>query len=135
MANVIYPYARQDFGAANINWVTDDIKIVLLNSTYVYDGADRYLTDLTGTVATSANLAGKTNVFGVMDASDVVLSSVAAGSTVTQVVIYQDTGTPGTSRLLVFFDRRATSVLISTATDNGDIVVIWSDGTNKIFKI
>lgn len=135
MANALYPLARQAFGAGNLNWTGQDFKVVLLTSAYTYDAADEFESDLTGIIDESGNLAGKTNVLGVMDANDVVLSTVTAGSTISQLVVFQDTGTPATSRLVLYFDRLATSVLIDVDTDNGDVTVIWSDGMNKIFKL
>lgn len=131
----IYPLGRQAWGDGDVSWSGDDIKVVLLDDTYEYDAAHEFHDDLTGILATSGNLTGKTNVLGVMDADDVTIPAVAAGDTITQVVIFQDTTVSATSRLLAHYDRLATSVLIETDTDGGAILIPWSNGPTKILRL
>lgn len=135
MSNAIYPEGREAFGNAQIAWLTDDIRLVIMDSTYVYGAAHQFHSDLTGILATSANFAGKTNVGGVMDADNVTLSAVPIGDTIETIAIYKWTGVSGTSPLICFFDRNAASVLISVDTDNGDVLVRWSNGATKIFRL
>jgi hypothetical protein len=83
-------------------------------------------------VATSANLTTKTTTGGVFDADDVTFTAVATGSTVTQMVLYQDTGVAGTSRLIALFD---TVTGLPIPTNGGDLLVSWSNGASKIFSL
>lgn len=53
-------------------------------------------------------------------AGNAVFPDVASGSTVTQYVIYKDTGTASTSALIAHFDTTA------TATSGEDIVIAWA---------
>ena len=136
MANAIYPLARQAWADGGLSWSTDDWRIALLNSTYAYSDAHEFYTDVNAAeIAVSANLDGKTNVGGICDANDLVIPAVAAGSTISNVVIYQWTGVAATSRVAVFYDSLATAELISVATDSGNVSVKWSDGPLKIFRL
>ena len=48
------------------------------------------------------------------------------------MVIYQDTGDVNTSRLIAFID---TATGLPVTPNGGDIVVEWSNGAVKIFKL
>lgn len=108
-----------------------DIKVVLLDSGYTYSAAHDMHDDITGStiVATSGNLASKTTTAGTFDAADVVFSAVT-GDTVTQFVIYKDTGVSSTSPLIAHFD---TATGLSVAPNGGDITLAWN--ASGIFSI
>jgi len=135
MANFVYDKARESFLKAEINITSDNIKVVLCSSGYTANAStDQFLSDISGgnRIATTANLASKTTTAGVFDAADTVWSAVAGGSTGTQAVIYQDTGSAATSRLIANINV-ATNLPV---TSNGsDIDMIWDNGSNKILKL
>jgi hypothetical protein len=135
MANSLYPLGRQKWLEGDVAWLTDDIKVALLSATYVYADTDEFLDDLSGVLATSANLSGKTSTLGVADATDVVFASVAVGPAATQIVVYKDTGVAATSPLLVFYDTNSSSVLLNVAPNGTDITAIWSNGPLKMFRL
>ena len=68
---------------------------------------------------------------GVADAADILFTAVT-GATVEALVIYRDTGTPGTSRLIAYIDS-ATG--LPFAPSGADVTVQWDNGINKIFKL
>ena len=70
MANAVYPTGMKAFADADIDYLVDDIKIVAMSSAYTYSAAHDFRNDLTGIVATSANLGTKTSTGGVLDAAD-----------------------------------------------------------------
>lgn len=126
MANYIYDKACSSLWAANIDWEIDNIKAVLVDTAdYTANKAtDEFLSDIpvAARVATSANLTSTTITGRVVDAADVVLSSVS-GDTSEAVVLYQDTGVAGTSRLIIYADT-ATGLPV---TPNGtDITIRWN---------
>lgn len=123
MSNSLFPTAKESFLKGEIDLATDNIKVVLLSATYTYSAAHQFLSSLSGTVATSGNLASKTTTSGVFDAADVTFTAVT-GSAVTQIVIYQDTGVAGTSRLIAFFDTGVTGLPVTP--NGGDISITWS---------
>jgi len=133
MANRLYDLGRESFLKGEISWSGDNIKACLVDSaSYTPDtAADQFLSDLSGVVATSGNLASKTTTDGVADAADVTFSSVT-GNQSEYIVVYQDTGTPSTSRLIALVD---TATGLPVTPNGGDIVVQWDSGANKIFKL
>jgi hypothetical protein len=82
-------------------------------------------------VATSGNLASKTYALGVMDAADITFTTVS-GDICEALIIYQDTGTPETSRLIAYIDD-ATGLPVTPV--GVDINVTWDSGANRIFKL
>ena len=136
MANAIYPKARQAFARGEIDWQADNIKVLLVDSTYVYSESQDFRDDVGGgsVVATSGNLSAKTSDLGIMDAADITIATVS-GDTIVGVILFQDTGTPATSHLIAYWDSTAASVLISVAPDGTSIRVRWSNGPLKIFRL
>jgi len=136
MANALYDSARESFLSGNLDWLTDNIKVVLVEG-YTPDTATHdFLDDVTGAggtlVATSANLSNKTATDGVADADDVTFTEVAAGDPCDHLVIYKDTGTAGTSNLIAVID---TATGLPLTPNGGDVTVQWDSGENKIFAL
>lgn len=136
MANAIYPGGREAFLTGQIDWLTDDIRMVAVDSGYVYDDAHVFLDDVGGAtrVATSGAFTGKDATGGVADAADVTLASVS-GDDIEGLVIYHHTGTEGTSVLLLFLDTKTNASAILIVPTGDDVTVTWSNGSNKIFKL
>ena len=120
MANALYDKGRQGFLEGAIDWDTDSIKLVLIDTAdYTVDLANHdNLDDIPAAarVATSGNLASKTVTDGVADAADVTFTSVS-GDTVEAIALYKDTGNESTSRLIAYIDT-ATGLPL---TPNGEI--------------
>jgi SAM-dependent methyltransferase len=96
-------------------------------------GADQHLDDIpvAARVATSGVFVGKSVTAGVADADNITFSSVSGDQSET-IVVYQDTGTEATSRLIGYIDT-ATGLPITPT--GSDIDVQWDDGANRIFKL
>lgn len=135
MASILYPLGRQAFGEAAINWTVDNIRCVVLSSTYTYSDLHQFHSDLTGILGTSANLTGTSNVLGVFDAADPTITGVAAGSTVAGVAVYKWTGTSATSRLIIFYDHNISGSALAAPTDGSGIPIHWPNGPTKMFRI
>jgi len=133
MANALYDKGRQKFLEGGIAILTDDIKAALIDTgVYTVDLVnDEFQSDLSGVVATSAAMSGKSSTDGIFDATDVVFSTVS-GNTVEAIVIFKDTGTPATSPLIAYID---TGTGLPVTPNGGDITVQWSSATEKIFKL
>jgi hypothetical protein len=135
MANQLYDAGREAFLAGNLDWDANTIKIAFVDSSN-YSLAittDDYLDDISasGIVAVSAALGSKTTTDGVADAADITVSSVS-GSQFEYIIIYQDSGSTATSRLIAAIDS-ATG--LPCTPNGGDITVQWDSGANKIFKL
>lgn len=133
MANALYDLGRQGFLDGSIDWDTDNIKCVLVDTgTYTVNLAThQFHSDLSGIVATSANLASKTVTAGVADAADITFTAVS-GSSVEAIVIYQDSGASSTSRLIAYID---TGTGLPVTPNGGDITIQWAGTSNRIFKL
>lgn len=135
MADELYGSGRNAFLTGQIDWTTASISIALVDtSSYTMSAAnDNYFSDIpSAAVIATTTLSNKTASAGVADADDPTFPTVASGSTGGALVIYQDTGTASTSQLIAYIDS-ATGLPIQTS--GGNIIVQFSSGTNRIFKL
>lgn len=134
MANALYDKGRQGFLEGAIDWDTDTIKVALIDTgSYTVNLAthDNWDDASAGVVGTPQTLGGKTVADGVADANDVTFTAVS-GATVEALIIFKDTGTPSTSRLIAYID---TGTGLPVTPNGGDIIVVWDSGANRIFKL
>lgn len=133
MTNALYDPARESFLRGEISWNSNNIKVVLVSASYTFSAAHQYLSSVPGgaRVATSANLVSKTTTGGVADAADISFPSVT-GAPVVAAVIYQDTGTEGTSRLIAYID---TATGLPVTPNGGPINITWNSGNDRIFRL
>ncbi len=135
MANTLYDYARQRFLEAQINWMSDTIKVILVDTgSYTPNTAShQYLSDVSGSarIAGPVTLTSKATTGGAADAADCTFTAVS-GASIEAIVIYKDTGTESTSPLIAYID---TATGLPITPNGGDIVVTWDNGTNKYFKV
>lgn len=123
MANALYPLGRQAFLDGDIDWAANNIKVVLVDTTYVFSAAHQFLSSVAGdVVATSGNLANKTSTNGTADADNITFTAVS-GAQVGSFVVFQDTGNAATSRLIAYFDS-ATGLPVTP--NGGDITITWN---------
>ena len=135
MANALYDKGREGFLDGSIDWDTDDIRCILIDTNdYSVDLAlHDNLDDVPAParVAVSGALTGKTVAAGVADADDVTFTSVT-GDQCEAIVIYKHTGTESTSRLIAYIDS-ATGLPVTP--NGGDITVQWDSAAEKMFKL
>ena len=121
MANALYPKWKEALisGGAN-SALTGTVKVALVDTgTYTYSAAHEFLTSLTGVVGTAQTIgATKTYTNGVFDGADVTFTAVT-GNSAEALVIYIDTGTAGTSRLVAYLDTSVTGLPVTP--NGGDI--------------
>jgi hypothetical protein len=138
MANALYATGRNAFLSAAINWTTDNIKCILVNtSLYTKNLAtDQFLTTISGItgaiIATSANLTSTSASAGIANAATVTFATVASGPAAGALVLYRDTGTGSTSQLIAYID---TATGLPVTPNGGSITVTWDTGANKIFQL
>ncbi|RMX08492.1 hypothetical protein D8I35_05285 [Corticibacter populi] len=135
MANTLYAKARQRFLEGQFNWLTDTIKVVLVDTgaytpqTEVHE----FYSDIASSarVTTPVTLTTKTTTNGAADAADCTFTSVS-GASIEAIVIYADTGTEATSPLICIID---TATGLPITPNGGDIICVWDSGVNKIFRV
>ena len=107
MANTLYDAARQRFLEAQINWMTDTVKVILVD-TGAYTpqtSIHQYLADIpvSARIAGPVTLTAKATTGGAADAADVTFTS-GSGTSIEAIIIYIDTGTEATSPLIAYVD-------------------------------
>ena len=134
MANAVYPKAKKAILDGDVDFLTDTIKIVLVDATYTYSTAHDFLDDIAAgdRVATSAALSSKTTTDGAFDAADVTFTSLT-GNTVTSWVLFKDTGSAATSQLIAYFDTVSGGGALSFTPNGGNFTL--SFGASGIFTI
>ena len=125
MANTLFDAARQRFLEGQFNWLTDTIKVILVDTgAYTPQTAiHQYLADipLSARIAGPVTLTSKATTGGAADGADVTFTSVS-GPTIEAIVIYRDTGTEATSPLIAYID---TATGLPITPNGGDIIVTW----------
>ena len=151
--NQNYASANAAFLEGQINWLSDNIKVALLNPSYtggnIAIAGDVYFTAIAPYVLVGSTpiktLTGKSvNVgssYGTTNAATVTFSSLSASQILGYLCIFKDpditnaNGAPssanqGSSQLIHLIDS---GYMIGTGTDGGDITVMWN--SSGIFNL
>jgi hypothetical protein len=134
VANTLYPKGRQKFLEGGIAWLTDTIKVILVDTAaYTYSSSHEFLSNIPvgARVGTAVTLTTKTSINGVADADDVTFVALT-GAELEAVVIFKDTGVEATSPLIAWFD---TGVGLPLTPNSGNVPLIWDNGSSKIFLL
>lgn len=134
MSNALFDPGREGFLDGSIDWDTNDVRVMLVRSTYTFDAADRFVSDL-GAVdnGRSAALGSKTVTNGVADAADTSLTATSAVAC-NALVVFQHTGSDATARLIAYIDT-PTSGLPFTPSAGQTVNIAWDNGANRIFRL
>src|SRR3990172_8071125 len=143
MSNSLFLSGRQGFLDGTIDWDTDTIRVVFISRGAGGTNGYNALTDITfltqipdsGRLRMSETAFGaKTTASGIADADDHTASAVSAvaNSVIGAIVIYADSGSPSTSRLIAWID---TATGLPASPNNGDVTLQFSNGASKIFML
>ena len=133
MANAIYPKAKEQMLQGGINLSSGTVKVALIDTgTYTYSSAHEFFSSVSGVIGTPQTLGSKAFTDGIFDAADVTFPTVT-GATAEALLIYIDTGTAGTSRLIMYQDTGVTGLPVTP--NGGDINLVFDNGANKIFAL
>ena len=135
MADFNYTLTLKAIGEGAVDLTGATIKIVLCTAAYTADqDLDEFLDDIPGGAQkATATLAGKSFTGAAFDATDALFTAPTPGDTITQAVIYKDTGVAGTSRLIRKISA-STYAGFPCLTSGSDLSLVWPNDTNKIFK-
>ena len=107
-----YDKGREKFLRAEIDWLTDTFKAVLVSASYTPNLATHeFLSDISAgaRVATSDAIGNKTVTAGWAGTDQVVWQAVS-GAPCAAIVVIKDTGLVGTSPLLAYIDTGITNI-------------------------
>lgn len=137
MANTLYNVARSQFLEAQINWDTDDIKVLLIKTAeYSFTASHQTLADVAAVarVGTAQTLVTSVTTDGAADADDVTFPAVPSGNQIGAILIYkQDAGGTDNDTVLMAWLDTATGLPITS--NGGDIIITWDNGINRIFRL
>lgn len=113
MSDVLYDKFKEKLLGADIDIAADDIRVMLVLSSYSFDAADEFVADL-GAVdnGRSAALGSKTITNGVFDAADTSLVATAA-SACNAIVVFKHTGSDATAPVIAYIDFSAFTPSVS----------------------
>lgn len=131
MANAWYPKAKEAMLQGQVDLAAGTLKAALIDTNdYTYSAAHDFWDDaVAGLVGTPQTIGSKTFTNGVLDGADVTFTAVT-GDPCEAIIIFLDTGTPSTSRLILYLDTGVTNLPVTP--NGGDIGVQWDNGANKI---
>lgn len=135
MANAVYPKYKEALlgGSANVDLSGGTVKVALIDTgTYTYSAAHQFLTDLTGRVGTDQTIpATKTITNGLFKTTGTNTFTAVTGNSVEALVLYVDTGSAATSRLVAYIDSGVTGLPVTP--NGGDITITWN--ASGIFQL
>ena len=127
MANKVYPKWKEAILQASANSaLTGTLKVALIDAAdYTYSDSHQFFSDVAGAavVGTPQTLSNKTYVNGILDADDATIPSVT-GDQSEALLIYLDTGSAATSRLVAYIDTGVTGLPVTP--NGGDINIGWN---------
>jgi len=137
MSNM-YNTGIEDLGTGVVIWGTTDVRCTLLTSSYTFDADHDYYDDVNtyeisqggaGTLSGMTTSVDTGNDEVTFDAADELYSSLSAGETPSQIVIWKYNATPANAELI------CRNVLTPTvpAPNGGDYTIVWdSEGVFEI---
>lgn len=137
MANAIYPKFKEALlkGLSNVDLTSGTIKVTLIDTAdYTYSTAHDFYDDVpvAARVATGTLANPTVSAAGVFDADDLRLTGVS-GDTCEALIIWKDTGSEATSRLVFYQDSVGSGLPITP--NGGSVLLEWDSGANKIFAL
>lgn len=111
-------------GTANAS-LAGTLQAVLVDTgTYTYSAAHEFYSSITGAAGTPQTIGTKTYAGGLLDGADVTFPAVPLGPSLEAVVLFLDTGTPSTSRLVAYYDTGVGGLPVTP--NGGDLPVAWN---------
>lgn len=134
MANAIYPAYKDALltGDSDVDLTTGTIKVSLIDTDVsTYDSTDQFYSNVVaGSIISTSTITNPTVTDGIFDGDDVTFTSVT-GNESEALMIWKDTGTTTTSRLVAWIDTGVTGLPITPS--GGNIDVTWN--ASGIFKL
>lgn len=139
---IVYPLALRHLGLARVNLLTADLRMLLADSTYTpVSDSHQWLSDVSGEIYGPGYTAGGQALTGrefdyypaagagVLHCDDIVWQGLTG--TFRWVVLYANTGDPGSSPLLSYFD---TSAATGSDADPGGqpVTLTFPDGVLRL---
>jgi len=136
MANALYAKAKEALLEGLFDLTDNTIRVAFVKNTYsVNINLHEFLSDINESyvAATSDPLANKTTGSGIFDADNIIVENYGT-SGFSYLVLYKDSGSRTTSRLIAYIDT-ATGLPVSATAESVSITINWSNEINRIFSL
>lgn len=104
MRSQLYPYARELFATAQLDWRAGVVRGLLLPSAYVPNFNNQFLSDIFegSRIAISEEIQGRTATNGICSGTAAKFPLLFDNRAVSQAVLFRDTGVESTSVLIAY---------------------------------
>lgn len=125
MANALYPKYKEAIIQTSANSsLTGTVKAVLIDTaSYTYSAAHEFYSSVSGAVGTPQTINTKTYTNGTFDGDNVTFTALT-GATCEAIIVFIDTGSAATSRLVAYFDTGVTNLPVTP--NGGDVTITWN---------
>lgn len=136
MANLMYGKAKQAFFNGDIDVQINQIKILFVDSTYSPNiSSDEFVSQIpSSSIKHRSNaLSNVTTNLGVLDADDIAVADYP-GNAFKALVLYQNSGSDSTSRLIAYIED-STGLPFPGSATQVPVSIIWNNDSNKIIAL
>jgi len=136
MANALYGKAKESLLSGEVDLSSDAVKFLMVSSDYVVAvDTHEFVSDIGSgnIVARSGELDNKTVTLGVFDADNESVEEYG-NSGFEYLILYVDSGSDATSRLLAYIDT-ADGLPVAATDGVASIAIQWSNEASKIFAL
>jgi hypothetical protein len=136
MSNFIYGKTKESLLKGEINLISNQLKILLVDNTYTpSQNVHQYVSDVLSTSIKDRSdaLLNVSVTLGVLDADDLIMSNYP-GPAFNAVIGYQVGSSDANSRLIFYVDT-ATGLPFTGASSTSPVTIIWDNGANKIIAL
>lgn len=136
MANALYPAFKEALLSGSVDLTAMDVKALLVDTAdYTYSAAHNDYNDVPAgaIVDESGVLQNPTITNGILDADDIVVSSVT-GDQFEAIILYVIlSASPLSTLLMAYLDTGYAN--LPCTPDGGDVTIVWPSDANKIFSL
>ena len=131
--SALFSSGREGFLDGSINWIADEVRVMLMKDSYTFDATDRFVSELSAMGnGRSWALAGKSAANGVADADPVSLVVLTAEAC-NGLVIYKHNASDSEARLICYIDSAGGLPCVPALGQTMEIV--WDAGPDRIFRL
>jgi hypothetical protein len=136
MSNFIYSKTKEAILNGEINFSSDNFKVLILNTNYTANqNSDQFLSHIppSSIVYSSNNLQNITNTLGVIDGDDIFFN-ISSNVTFSSIVMYKVKTLDSNSRLIFYIDS-SPGLPYPGSIDGSGVTIAWSNTFNKILSL
>lgn len=127
MANEVYPKAKEAMLSGDVDLLSSTVRLQMYADDAEYDATDQFLDDVVGTKLGAAVAINSKDVSNGQFTGSNGVFSPPDGQTVSSIVVYIDSGSDATSRLLAWLDTKADTTALTFTSTGVPVQPFWND--------